>query len=69
MTLVSGCRYADATESICLSKLQSSSQFFDLDHDSEARPESDGILFLRHFLGFRETKQIDHDVIQVVLDL
>ena len=55
LTLVNGCRYSDASESVCLSRLQGYQKFFDLDHDGEAATETDSILYVRHLLGFRDT--------------
>jgi uncharacterized delta-60 repeat protein len=55
LTLVNGCRYPDASESVCMSRLQSYQNFFDLDHDGEAAAATDSILYTRHLLGFRDT--------------
>ena len=49
------CVYANGDEDFCIARLLDKQGYFDLDSDNQTRPESDGMLFLRYLLGFRDT--------------
>jgi hypothetical protein len=52
------CTYSDASKS-CFVRLHAHQDYFDLDDDNESKPETDGILYVRHLLDFRDAVLTD----------
>lgn len=58
--LISGIGYPgfgtlDVSRRSLVARLHTRQDFFDLDNDNESNAETDGILYLRHLLGFRDS--------------
>ena len=53
--LIAGRSYlGDLRGVFCLGRIHIHQDFFDLDNDNESNPASDGLLYLRHHLGYRD---------------
>ena len=48
------CVYSNGDEDFCITRLLDKEGYFDIDGDNQTRPDTDGLLFLRHLLGFRD---------------
>ena len=48
------CSYSGVSKT-CFVRLHTRQDYFDLDNDNESKPETDGLLHLRHLLGYRDT--------------
>jgi uncharacterized delta-60 repeat protein len=55
IVLAMSCVYPNSNEDFCLARLLHSNGYFDLDGNSKASAESDGIIFLRFLLGYSGT--------------
>ncbi len=49
-----GCSYSGVYKA-CFTRLHTRQDYFDLDNDNESNPANDGVLYLRHLLGYRDT--------------
>ncbi len=54
--LVAGRSYVGGVRGVfCLGRIHTHQDYFDLDNDNESNPAGDGVLYLRHLLGFRDS--------------
>lgn len=54
LLLASSCVHPGGNEDYCLARLVGQSDYFDVDSNGDSLPATDGILYLRHLLGFRD---------------
>lgn len=48
------CVYSNGDEDFCITRLLDKEGYFDIDGDNQTRADTDGLLFVRHLLGFRD---------------